>query len=126
MPKPIRPPSTKKRAEPLETIDGSQPEVKSHYIGDWMDHKEITVPDMAEELDVSLSQVYRWLKGQKPHRDTFVRIAALLEAEPPEALLRHPLDGWATRFFKGRSEEEAKTIIEMMERAWPPHPTEEQ
>ncbi len=120
MPKPVRL-RTKPRAKSPETFDPSQPsEVKIHYIGEWMDHRDKSVADMVEALDLSTpSQVYRWLKGQKPQNDMLIRIAAYLEAEPPEALLRHPLDDWMTKFFRGRSEAEAKAIIELLERAYP-------
>jgi transcriptional regulator with XRE-family HTH domain len=85
-----------------------------------MEHREIDVPEMAEELDVSLSQVYRWLKGQKPQAETFLKIANLLQAEPPEALLRHPLDDWMSKFFRDKSIEEAKAIKTLLEKAYPP------
>lgn len=74
---------------------------------------------MVDALDVSPSQVYRWLKGQKPQDETFVQIAEFLRADPPEALLRHPLDDWMTKFLRGRSEDEAKAIMELLERAYP-------
>ncbi|TGP34035.1 MULTISPECIES: helix-turn-helix transcriptional regulator [unclassified Mesorhizobium] len=117
MPKPVRL-LTKPRAK-AETFDPSKPsELKIHYIGEWMEHREKSVKDMVEALDLSTpSQVYRWLKGQKPHNDELLRIAAFLETEP-ESLLRHPLDDWMTRFFRGRSEEEKKAIVEMMQKAW--------
>lgn len=110
----------KERAKPREEIPLPEEGVKVHHIGEWMEHREKTVADMVEALDVDKSQVYRWInKGQKPHNDMFVRIAAFLEADPPDALLRHPLDDWMSRFFQGRSEKEAKAIMEMMEKAWP-------
>jgi transcriptional regulator with XRE-family HTH domain len=122
MPKPVRL-RFKERAKPRGEADfdpSKPPEVKTHYIGEWMEHRGIKVPDMVEALDTSPSQVYRWLKGQKPQDDTFLQIAALLEADPPEALLRHPLDDWMTKFFRDRSAEEAKAIKELLERAYPP------
>lgn len=109
----------KERAAPREEQPQSDASVKIHFIGEWMEHREKTVADMVEELDVDKSQVYRWLKGQKPHNDMLLRIAGFLRAERPESLFRHPLDDWMARFFQGRSEEEAKAIIEMMEKAWP-------
>lgn len=112
------PPRRKERAKTLES-DAPHSDVKAHFIGEWMEHLNVKVPDMADELDVTLSQVYRWLKGQKPQADTFVRIADFLEVRPPEALLRPPIEDRVARFFDGRSEEEAKTILEMMEKAWP-------
>jgi len=119
MPKPVRL-RTKPRATPEEKFDPSKPfEVKIHYIGEWMEHRGKSVADMVEALDLSTpSQVYRWLKGQKPQNDMLIRIAAFLEADPPEALLRHPLDDWMTRFFQGRSEDEKRAIVEMMQKAW--------
>lgn len=125
MPKPVpfkqKQKSNQKPREAREPpFDPSQPfEVKIHYIGEWMDHREKKVKDMVEALDLSTpSQVYRWLKGQKPHNDELIRIAAFLEADPPEALLRHPLDDWMTRFFQDRSEEEKQAIVETIQKAW--------
>lgn len=117
MAKQVRP-RFKQRAR---TREEEQPNVgvKKHFIGEWMEHRGKKVADMVEALDVDKSQVYRWLKGQKPQDDMLLRIAAFLETGHPESILRHPLDDWMARFFQGRSEEEAKAIIEMMERAWP-------
>jgi hypothetical protein len=109
------------REKPKEKFDPSKPaEVKSHYIAEWMEHREIGVDEVMEALDLSTpSQVYRWMKGQKPQDETFLKLADLLRADPPEALLRHPLDDWMTKFLRGRSEAEAKAIMELLERAYP-------
>lgn len=97
------------------------PEVKAHYIAEWMEHREVSVADVVEALELSVpSQVYRWLKGQRPQDETLIRLASLLRADPPEALLRHPLDDWMTKFLRNRSEAEARAIIELLERAYPP------
>ncbi|MBZ9873112.1 helix-turn-helix domain-containing protein [Mesorhizobium sp. BR1-1-9] len=94
--------------------------MKTHYIGEWMEHREKNVKDMVEALDVSPSQVYRWLKGQKPQDESFLQIADFLQADPPEALLRHPLDDWMTKFFRDKTVEEAKAIQALLEKAYPP------
>jgi len=75
---------------------------------------------------IDKSQVYRWLAGQLPHRETQLRIAAALElinpetGEPdPERLMTHPAHDWIARKFKDRSMDEFERLKTLVEAAFP-------
>lgn len=91
---------------------------KRQFIAEWMKSRDKTPADLMRALDVDKSQVYRWLKGQIPHRDMEKRIADFFETAP-EALRRHPDVEWIGQFFEGRDDRERDRIKQAMELSWP-------
>lgn len=75
---------------------------------------------------IDKSQVYRWLKGQLPHKPTQVRIAAALElldietGEPaPELLMSHPAQSWIAGALQGLPNSEVERIRRVVELSLP-------
>jgi hypothetical protein len=66
-------------------------------------------------LPIDKKQVYRWLEGKMPHKDTLDRIAAALRLESPEDLFRHPDEIWIRQLLKDKSDEERERIKAMVE-----------
>ena len=50
------------------------------------------------------------------HLDALV---ACLQLEDRDALFRHPDDDWMARFLRGRSDDEKKRIVTMLQAAFP-------
>lgn len=112
---------------------GKQP-IRRHFIVEWLEARDMEPMDLLDglnEADTSLpavdkSQVYRWLKGQMPHKDMQVRIAAALEIVDPETgapdasgILRHPDHDWIARKMHNRSDDEIRRLKEIVDLAFP-------
>jgi hypothetical protein len=70
-------------------------------------------------LPIDKKQVYRWLEGKMPHKDTLDRIAAALRLESPEDLFRHPDEIWIRQLLKDKSDEERERIKATLLTAFP-------
>jgi transcriptional regulator with XRE-family HTH domain len=99
-------------------IHGSKTPVRIHYLQEWLDHRHMSKADLVRAMDINKSSVSKWCTGDLPSEKNLLIIAAALEIEP-EALFRHPLDDWMTKFFKQRSEDELKRMVETLKAAFP-------
>lgn len=115
-------------------IHGGKQTFRRHFIKEWMAERNMKPMDLARALNapesddpyIDKSQVYKWLKGQLPHKETQVRIAAALGAtdpytgEPdPEALLRHPAQDWIARKLQNREPDEIKRARQAIDAVLP-------
>lgn len=111
-------------------IHQSKQPVRRHFLGEWLEARELTPPALLELLndpdraneygEVDKSQVYRWLKGQLPQPHMQIRLAAVLGFEgDPGKLLRPPEVDWMNDFFQDKSREERARIKMMLEAAFP-------
>ena len=108
---------------------------RRHYLAEWLEENDMKPMELLDALNepagmdpvvIDKSQVYRWLKGQLPHRSTQVRIAAalnLLDAftgEPnPELLMSHPAQVWIARKVSGLEPEDIERLKTIIESAFP-------
>ena len=99
--------------------------VRRHYIGEWLELKNMAVSDLVAALndpdrdsslpEIDKTQVYRWLKGQMPGAATQARLAAIFGFEgEPERLLQDPSIDWISHFFKDKTEEQKQKAIDML------------
>lgn len=105
---------------------------RRQFLAEWLEVREMEPMDLVNalnEADTSLpaidkSQIYKWLKGQLPHKSTQIRIAAALSlfdpetGEPdPERLMRDPDADWFAQKVRDRSREEIEELKDFVERA---------
>jgi len=102
---------------------------------EWLDDRNMTAMELLDLLNeaagmdpivIDKSQVYRWLKGQLPHRQTQIRIADALQlvdkdtGEPdPERLLTHPAQDWIARKVSKLEPTEIERMKELISIAFP-------
>lgn len=115
------------------TIHDRKGTFRRHCLAEWLEERRMDPMDLLNALNesgaeepIQKSQVYRWLKGQLPHKPTQIRIAAVLNlldiesGEPaPELLMRKPEEVWFALKIRNRSEEERERIKQMIELAFP-------
>jgi hypothetical protein len=108
---------------------------RRHYLREWLEEREMSAMDLLDLLNeaadmetqpLDKSQVYRWLRGQLPHRPTQVRIAAALElndpetGEPnPEILMMHPAMSFLAERVDVDSPEDMEKLRQLVEITFP-------
>lgn len=90
-----------------------------HYIPEWASKRGLIQADIVREIGVDKSTVSRWFDGMLPSDVHLVALSDLLELDEPAALFRHPDEDWLSRLLRGRTEDERKRILVMIEAAFP-------
>lgn len=93
-----------------------------HFIPEWAAHRNLRQADLVRDLTVDKSTVSRWFGGSIPEQQHLETLADYFQIDV-SALFRHPDDDWIARLLQGRSEEERKKIVQIIE-LWPRTGTE--
>lgn len=78
-----------------------------HYLPEWMEKRGIRQVDIVKTLDVSKSNVSKWVAGSvMPEPKRLIALAELLKLDDVAALFRHPDDDWLRNIFKNSANKE--------------------
>ena len=102
---------------PSKPIPGNR-DLRFHYIPEWAEHRAFRQSDIARELGVDKSSVFRWFEGNLPAEKHLVALADLFNCEIT-SLFRHPDDDWLSAFFKSRTQEERDRLRALIDIAFP-------
>ena len=102
----------------LPTIHPSKQPRRPHYIGEWMERRNLKAIDLAREIGADRGLVSRWLDGASPGKEWQQKLGEFFGCGE-DGIFRDPDEDWLRRFFEGRKREEIERIKATLETAFP-------
>lgn len=67
------------------------PQLRRHYIAEWLEHKEVSQAELARRMDVAPANISRWINEPwRVNMEVLSGIADALAMREAADLLRHP------------------------------------